>query len=286
MGSRNSHDTPPAVRLKWRVCGWSRKGSPVGERSDMIAVISDIHANREALEAVLEELGKLKPAKIICLGDIVGYGPDPVWCVDTVKKECNVVLGGNHDYALIYGAKDFSESAGTTVRYHRQMLMPRMDRTAEDQRRAERWDFLKGLPHRYQEDSLLYVHASPRNPVSEYLQERDCRMNLQKKLTTNFSLVPWLCFHGHTHQPGVITEDFKYIKPKHFYKAEEGRKAIINVGSVGQPRDSDPRACFVTLDGTEVQYVRVEYDIEAAIKKIQSLGGLDPSFPARLRAGI
>jgi len=250
------------------------------------AIISDIHANREALEAVLAELDALKPEKVICLGDIVGYGPDPAWCVDAVQKRCDVVIGGNHDAALIYGAKDFRESAGTTVRYHRQILMPRMNDTVQDGRRSKRWDFLKGLPHRHEEEGVLFVHGSPRNPVSEYLRERDCKMGLDKKLSENFALVQWLCFIGHTHQPGVITGQFQFVRPKHFYRAEEGKKAIINVGSVGQPRDRDPRACFVTVDGPEVQFVRVEYDLEATIKKIESSGGLDRDFCQRLRDGV
>jgi diadenosine tetraphosphatase ApaH/serine/threonine PP2A family protein phosphatase len=252
----------------------------------MIAIISDIHANREAFEAVIEEINILRPQKVICLGDVVGYGPDPAWCIDAVQKTCQVVIGGNHDFALIYGATQFSENAGASIRFHRQILMPRMEGSPEDERKAERWNFLKGLPHRHVEDGMLFVHGSPRNPVNEYLRDRDCLLKMNKKLTENFELVEWLCFIGHTHSPGVITGEFKFVRPEHYWRVEPGKKAIINVGSVGQPRDGDCRACFVTLDGPEVHFIRVEYDVEKTAQKIEASGGLKSDFADRLRKGL
>jgi len=252
----------------------------------MFAIISDVHANREALETVLAELDGLKPERIVCLGDLVGYGPDPAWCVDTIRERCQIVIGGNHDLALVYGARDFTESAGATVRYHRQILMPRMDDSPQDEQRVQRWNFLKALPHRHEEDGRLFVHGSPRNPVSEYLRERDCKLGMMDKLSENFALIPWVCFVGHTHQPGVITGDLDFIRPEAAYRVEEGKKVIINVGSVGQPRDKDPRASFVTVNWPEIQFLRVEYDLETTVRKLESTGGPDPNFPARLRAGV
>ncbi len=254
----------------------------------MIGVFSDVHANREALSEVLEALLGLNPDKLICLGDIVGYGPDPEWCVDAVQGACDVVLCGNHDSALIYGASEFSAAAEWALNYHRGLLMPRTDPPGSVPQRQRRWEFLKGLPARYAEDELLFVHGSPRNPTSEYLREADVRLGLIRKLTENFELLNWLGFVGHTHRPGVITGEFMFLKPEDLgdvYRAEPGKKAIINVGSVGQPRDGDPRATFVTIEGPEVRYHRVPYDVEKTVRKIEDSGGLDPEMAERLRTG-
>jgi diadenosine tetraphosphatase ApaH/serine/threonine PP2A family protein phosphatase len=255
----------------------------------MLVVFSDVHANREALSAVLEAALGLKPEKMICLGDIVGYGPDPAWCLDAVRSACDVVLCGNHDFALVYGSKEFSASAETAIRYHRALLMPRMSSPDTLTERQQRWDFLKGLSHRYAEEDMLFVHGSPRNPVQEYLRESDVKWGLDRKLSENFAQVQWLAFVGHTHRPGVITADFRFLTPaqlNEFYRAEPGEKAIINVGSVGQPRDGDPRAAFVTVDGREVRYHRVLYDVEKTVRKIERTGTIDLETAERLRSGL
>ena len=255
----------------------------------MLAILSDIHANREALAAVLSQLRRLKPDKIICLGDIVGYGPDPEWCVDTVLRVCNVVLCGNHDFALVHGADTFTDAAQAALDYHRQLLMPRWNESPDEGGRQRRWNALKLLRHRHTEDSLLFVHASPRNPLNEYLREREVRWGAARKLNENFSLMDWLAFVGHTHRAGVITSAPEFLSPPqidHLYRAMPGRKAIINVGSVGQPRDGDPRAAFVTLQGPEVRFHRAPYDVETTIRKIEADGILDFELAERLRSGV
>jgi predicted phosphodiesterase len=252
----------------------------------MFAVLSDVHANREALAAVMEEVLRLNPERIICLGDIVGYGPDPEWCVDAVRSSCEIVLCGNHDAAVVFGARDFSDAAERTVNYHRQLLMPGDD-DDRDVPQA-RWSFLKGLPQRHAENGMLFVHGAPRNPINEYLRERDVQMKLERKFKENFDLVERLAFVGHTHHPGVITPELRFLKPDDFadvYHAEPARKAIINVGSVGQPRDRDPRAVFVTVDGDEIRYHRVQYNVEKTAAKIEQCGAIDPSIADRLREG-
>jgi len=255
----------------------------------MLGVISDVHANYEALSAVLEELQGLKAERIICLGDIVGYGPDPEKCIDTVQQECDMTLCGNHDFALIYGATDFSASASEAIAYHRQRLMPHFNNSPQDEVRLNRWHFLKGLPSRYKIGNCLFVHGSPRNPRNEYLRERDVKWQLDTKLEENFDLVDFLCFVGHTHRPGVFTEDLKYYKPEqlgNLYRPTPGLKAIINVGSVGQPRDNDTRASFVTVEDTGViRFHRATYDIEVTIAKMEQVGLLNPKSVQRLRMG-
>ncbi len=255
----------------------------------MLVIFSDVHANREALSAVLEAALALKPEKTICLGDIAGYGPDPAWCVEAVRSACDVVLCGNHDYALVYGSKEFSASAETAIRYHRALLMPRMGSPESYSERQARWDFLKHLPPRHEEGDMLFVHGSPRNPVQEYLRESDVRYGLGRKLSENFAQVKWIVFVGHTHRPGVISEGLKFLSPAElheFYRAEPGEKAIINVGSVGQPRDGDPRAAFVTVEGREVRWHRVIYDVEKTVRKIERSGTIDLDIAERLRSGL
>jgi predicted phosphodiesterase len=257
----------------------------------MIAIISDIHANYDALRAVFETIDQLKADSVICLGDIVGYGPEPVACVDEVRKRCAITLCGNHDFALIYGANDFSAMAQASIERHRRMMMPRPGDGAAAEQKRERWAFLKDLPYRHVHDHRLMVHASPRNPVIEYLRKVDVLLGLSDKIKENFKQMDWLCFIGHTHQPGIITRDMKFLEPcdvHGIFTAQPHQKAIINVGSVGQPRDGDWRACFVTVDdGAVVRYHRVEYDIENAASKIAeaAAAGVDDSLADRLRRG-
>lgn len=253
----------------------------------MYAVISDVHANREALQAVLETLKGLRPERIVCLGDMVGYGPDPAWCVDTVLAECEVVLAGNHDAAVTSGRFGFTQMAGAAIRYHRLLLNPLSELPGDSGKRKKRWERLRLLGHRQAEGGCLFVHGSPRNPVNEYLRESDVTLGTGKKVRENFTLVEWLAFVGHTHKPGVITSDMEFLSPDDcggLYRAMPGRKAIVNVGSVGHPRDGDPSACFVTVDGPEIRYHRVPYDVEATVAKIHESGGLDPRFADRLRS--
>ena len=255
----------------------------------MIAIISDIHANYDALKAVLAEIDRLGAERIICLGDIVGYGPQPVACVDEVRRRCEVTVCGNHDAALIYGADDFNAVARSSLDYHRHLLMPRPDGGGNTEERRERWEFLKKLRRRYVQDESLFVHGSPRNPVSEYLRKIDVLLGLRDKIGGNFQEIDWLCFIGHTHRPVVITQDMRFLDPDQLdgaYEPEYRRKAIINVGSVGQPRDGDWRACFVTVDDNgRVRYHRVEYDVDATVEKVAATPGIDHSLAERLRQG-
>lgn len=255
----------------------------------MLAIMSDVHANYDAFEAVLSELEALSPDRVISLGDIVGYGPEPARCIDATREVCCVSLCGNHDRALVFGADDFNLHAQEAIDYHRQQLMPRLDGTAEDASRVRRWNYLKQLSYRYVEGPLLFVHGSPRNPTREYLRQADVRLGLTAKLKGNFDLVEWLSFVGHTHRAGVITEDFKFQTPQelgHVFVPQQGQKAIINVGSVGQPRDRDARASFVTVDeDRSVRFHRVAYDVEAAISKMRTAGAFDMVRAERLRSG-
>ncbi len=254
----------------------------------MFGVISDIHANYDALRAVFAELDALGVESVICLGDIVGYGPEPARCIDLVRERCEVTLCGNHDFALVYGAQSFHSAARSSVEHHRRLLMPRPGQDDEGERR-ERWEFLKSLPKRHVRGDMLFVHGAPRNPINEYLRKVDVLLGVRKKFGENFNLVDWLCFVGHTHRGGVVTQELKWIEPEQIhcrFEAQPHQKAIINVGSVGQPRDRDARASFVTVcDEGEVRWHRVEYDIDSVARKVAESPGLDPSLADRLRNG-
>jgi diadenosine tetraphosphatase ApaH/serine/threonine PP2A family protein phosphatase len=193
-------------------------------------------------------------------------------------ESCDIVLCGNHDMALSYGAANFTNSALTSLRYHRELLMPNPHQDTVNSVASKRWEFLRSLPCREIQGDLLFTHASPSNPLYEYLQERDVQLHNFHKLSRNFDCTPHLAFIGHTHVPGIITSDYAFLTPEQIsncFTPEKGKKAIINVGSVGQPRDGNPRARFVTIEEDKIQYHEVKYDIHKTIEKLKSCKLLD-----------
>lgn len=245
------------------------------------ALISDIHGNLEGLEAVLADIDQQEIAEIYCLGDIIGYGPNPRECIDLVMR-CNICLLGNHDQAALFDPEGFNAGAEKAIFWTRDQL----ERPGEDPEiQAKRWDFLGELPRNHREDGLLFVHGSPRNPLNEYIFPED--IYNKRKMEKIFSLVERFCFQGHTHVPGVFTEQLQFFSPEelgHQFRLGE-EKAMFNVGSVGQPRDGNWRACYTTLDNGELQFRRVEYDIETTIRKIHDIAELDNFLGDRLRDG-
>ncbi len=208
------------------------------------AIISDIHGNLEALEAVLEDIDSQNVDEIFCLGDIVGYGPNPGECVDLVKSNCQITLLGNHDDGALYDPSGFNTGAEKAIFWTRQQL----ERSGTSSQREARWDFLSMLPRSYKCGPFLFVHGSPRNPLSEYVFPEDIFNH--RKMERLFQLTEQYCFQGHTHVPGVFTEGHQFFPPDDIdyeYTLGDG-KVMINVGSVGQPRDGDNRACYLILD--------------------------------------
>jgi putative phosphoesterase len=225
----------------------------------LVAFISDIHSNLEALQATLKEIEKRKVEKIYCLGDIVGYGASPVECIKIIKERKIPSVLGNHDLACVTGNTSFfnpiaaSAVVWTSARLH-----------------LDEIEFLKNLPEKLEVvlDNLkvLLVHGSPRDPIWEYVFPENVDENFAKDL--NFDVV----IMGHTHIPFV--KKFRRI-------------VIANCGSVGQPRDHDPRASFLILDTkkVEAEIVRVKYNIEVAAKKIID-AGLPKLLAERLYLGM
>lgn len=277
------------------------------------ALISDIHGNLEALEVVLDDIKSQGISEIFCLGDIIGYGPNPRECIDRVMDHCKTTLLGNHDQGAMFDPDGFNIGAERAIFWTREQLESPHDRSNNERR----WEFLGLLPRSHRLDPFLFVHGSPRNPLSEYIFPEDIYNH--RKMERLFQLVDRYCFQGHTHVPGVFTEGFQFYAPEEIdneYTLGDG-KVMINVGSVGQPRDGDPRSCYVILDdgvdGTpgredatpadspsseteerpplgrsgpvRVRFRRLPYDHETTIQKIYAIPELEPFLGDRLRQG-
>jgi predicted phosphodiesterase len=257
----------------------------------MFAVISDIHSNFEALTAVLADINKKGIKTIYCLGDVVGYGPDPKPCLDLVIEKTKWCVMGNHDYAIFYEPTNFNFSAEQASFWTRKVL----EEEAVKEKRDQRWRFLGELSMRKSlrvkldtvAATIDFVHASPRKPINEYIFPDDVYTNLVK-IRMLFSRVKHICFVGHTHLPGVFLDEPDFYLPEELgnvYPIIDDEKAIINIGSVGQPRDKDNRASYVYIEDNEVHFERVAYDFETTIKKIKAIDELDNFNAERLRSG-
>lgn len=238
-------------------------------------IISDIHANLTALDAVLSEVGDFDA--VWCLGDIVGYGPDPNECVKKIRELPKLTcIIGNHDAAALsqINADSFNPEARNAIMWTRQQLS------------KQSVEFLKGLPESKQvSDDVTLTHGSPRHPVWEYLLDTHAA-------TLNFKYFDTpLCFVGHTHLPVIysLTEDNHMARlnvPQPNGLVELPGRAIINPGSVGQPRDRDPRSAFGIYDsetGT-LDFRRVSYDVEEVQARMRA-AKLPDRHIQRLTAG-
>lgn len=226
-----------------------------------ILVISDIHANLTALEAVLADAGAVDG--VWCLGDLVGYGPDPEKCIERIRELPNLTcLQGNHDAAVL-GKLDqeaFNREATVSVNWTRGKIS------------KSSHDFLDGLCTRLETNGVTLSHGSPRNPVWEYLLDLNTVLSNFAFFRTN------ICLVGHTHIPilythnGDSTVDWSVPQPGKVLTIP-GR-AILNPGSVGQPRDRDPRAAYAIFMPEENQWEarRVQYDVVSVQQRITDAG--------------
>jgi diadenosine tetraphosphatase ApaH/serine/threonine PP2A family protein phosphatase len=228
-----------------------------------IVLVSDIHSNAVALQAVRAALPIYH--ELWCLGDTIGYGPEPNECVDQVRALAKHVLTGNHDLASLglVSLVDFNALARAANLWNNEQLKP------------EQRAFMQDLPaHLPLPPQVTLAHASPRDPIWEYILDPEtARMNLRYFDTP-------ICFVGHTHVPMVFalhgdgSIEFRRGAPGEIVQLKPESRYIINPGSVGQPRDGDPRAAYAVWD-TEAQIVRfnrVEYDIVATQRKMQAAG--------------
>jgi diadenosine tetraphosphatase ApaH/serine/threonine PP2A family protein phosphatase len=246
--------------------------------SSTFAVISDLHANLAAVQAVLDDIESQGVDEVICLGDVVGYGPQPIEVLNLVKDRASVTLLGNHDEALMGDAFNFSRQASHVVNWTREQ-MPR-----EEPEYQPLWSYLADMQLMWERGPDMFVHGSPLDPTQEYLLPTDDLSS--DKYDDVFDEFERFLFVGHTHLPCVITPDRTVRTSSELENsyALDAEQAIINVGSVGQPRDRDTRACYVIVDDTTVRWRRVEYDVETTLKQILAVG-LPDTLAKRLKAG-
>lgn len=237
-----------------------------------IALFGDIHANLEALEAVLADASELGATEYVCLGDIVGYNADPAACLEIVRAmNCPTVKGNHDDEASgTHSLDSMNPVAAAALEWTRQQL-------SDEQRQ-----WLTRLRMVRQVMDFTVVHSTLDQPVNwNYVTNRfDAMANFSYQFTP-------VCFHGHTHVPRVFVQTDKVQEVQADSIAiEPGAKYFINVGSVGQPRDGDWRACYAIydFDSKVVTYRRIEYDIAKAQAKIIA-AGLPPMLAERIAEG-
>jgi predicted phosphodiesterase len=240
-----------------------------------VAVISDIHANRHAFEAVLEDIAGSEAAEVWCLGDLVGYGADPDACVELAVRHTAVCLAGNHDMAVTgkVPLDEFSRGASLAAQWTREVM------------KAENISVLTGLQPQGQEGQVGLYHASPRDPVWEYV------------LST---LLAELCLDAQSQRVSLIGHShvaLSFVRREGELTTGEPRREgesldlaqgewLLNPGSVGQPRDGDARAAWMLLDldGWSATYRRTPYDIAGAASAIRA-ARLPASLAERLEYG-
>jgi len=249
----------------------------------ILAVISDIHANREALDAVLAEIESRRVDAVTCLGDLVGYNADPDWCVDTVMARCGQVVRGNHDKAVagMLDVQWFNSAARAAALWTRGTVRAETLETIRALRQGP-WP-LEG------EESVLLCHGTPFDE-DVYLMDEGSITETYRALDSEFPRAR-ICFNGHTHVPLVVTRRGARARPQVVRRQEEveldpAAVSLVNPGSVGQPRDGIALASFGILDTGRMIYtnVRVPYDVEATQQKILQ-AGLPSSLARRLAEG-
>jgi predicted phosphodiesterase len=240
-----------------------------------VAVVSDIHANRHAFEATLDAVAASDASELWCLGDLVGYGAEPDACVELAREHAAVCLAGNHDLAVTgdLALSEFSRGASVAAQWTREVIEP------------ENLEYLRSLRPQGQEDTIGLYHASPRDPVWEYVLSAllaELCLNAQRNR---------ICLIGHSHVA------LSFARSEGELATGEPRRAgtqldvgegewLLNPGSVGQPRDGDPRASWLLLDLDEMDatFHRADYDIAGAAAAIRA-ARLPDSLAERLEYG-
>jgi predicted phosphodiesterase len=242
-----------------------------------VLIVADIHANLEAFQAVLEDAGRRGGFdEIWCLGDVVGYGPDPGACIELLREHQHICVAGNHDQAAIgrLGLEDFNPHAAAAARWTARQLEP------------HQVEYLASLPEVVRRGEFTLVHGTLRHPIWEYL------LSFEEARATFHLLSTTLCLVGHSHIPFLCREasplqcaflPFPEGEPLEI----GGERWIVNPGGVGQPRDGDPRPSYILYlaeEGTVTRY-RTTYDIGATQEKMRR-AGLPPSLIQRLAYGM
>jgi predicted phosphodiesterase len=240
------------------------------EEDQPIAVISDVHANLPALNTVLDDIQALGINRILCLGDIVGYGPHPSECIQRLQQEDVIVIRGNHDY-MVGSGKDFSHGSQSSLYVAKWTVGVVSEKERE---------WLKTLPLQFRNKDMMLVHGAPRDPTffNAYVYERTAEPNLQ---WMNEHMLP-ICFHGHSHLQGMyILQAGKVSLQKELktYALGLHTASLICPGAVGQPRNGTPGAEYAIYypEQKEVMFKRLEYDIAQVVADMKKFG-----FPEQL----
>ena len=232
----------------------------------LYGICSDIHSNATAFKAVLESMRDNGVERKVCLGDIVGYGVDTDECVDLVRENMDFCLIGNHDSVAVKNesSEGFNPYAKQAIEWTQKHLSK--DSVA----------YIRSLPYIHEENDICFVHASPLSPADwVYVTDLEDALNAFDHFSERY------CFVGHTHSPVIIASRpmaIPKILDEYEYVIANTERLLVNVGSVGQPRDRDPRACWCLLD-TEtkcVRLIRVDYDIRETQNRMKKAGM--PSF--------
>jgi len=238
-----------------------------------LVIVSDIHGNLEALDTVLADIDQRKPDAMVCLGDFVGYGASPNPCIERLRPRIEAAVMGNHDDAAIgrTALEGFNHEAARAARW-----------TAEELTR-EHHEYLGALPMVVRWRGSHLVHASPSEPEAWHYVLSPAEAEFEMR-----SFEGPLCFIGHSHYPGTFISDegrSLYTRQAKI-KLDPKCRYIVNVGSVGQPRDGDPRAAYLIWDDEAgvLEHIRLEYDVESAAARIRA-AGLPAFLAERLRWG-
>lgn len=248
-----------------------------------IAILSDIHSNLEALEAALLDAQGQECTEFVCLGDLIGYGPNPRQVLRVAMNMFRFTLRGNHEEGVLYEPVGFNWKAEASAWWTKDQL--RSKRFPADENRRF-WQYLETMPTFVADKDVLYVHASPLDPTKEYVMP-EASYNPQY-MKAMFSRVRRVAFGGHTHLPGIFFDNRPFLPQEKIHDPFPviGGKFFVNVGSVGQPRDGNVRACYAIFDGYYVTFRRVAYDHKKTSRKIQRIKRLPNALGRRLAMGI
>jgi len=240
----------------------------------VLGVLSDIHGNFEALKVVLDLFAQKGVQMVLCTGDVVGYGPDPQQCIDAVQKIGAKTVAGNHEWGVLgrTNVDLFNPLARLAINWTKKQLSPAQA------------NYLANLPLIYQFGPIHMVHSAPSDPASwDYL------LSLEDVAGEMGAFTQDICIVGHTHIPMAverISGGAVQLKSGEGFYLRDDAKYLLNAGSVGQPRDGDPKACCLIVNLTErsVSFYRVEYDIRTTQRKMRQVG-LPEELAERLSRG-
>lgn len=224
----------------------------------LYGIFSDIHANLAALQAVVQSMVDHGVERRVCLGDLVGYCADVEECVQLTAQVSDICVMGNHDSVAVK-----RESAVLFNQYARQVI-----EWTQQNLSAESLAYLQSLPYMVEENDLCFVHASPKSPADWfYIASLDEAMDAFDFFSASY------CFVGHTHNPVIVAlkDGLPHVIEEDYYQSTPGERLLVNVGSVGQPRDCDARASWCLFDSEQrtVKIIRVSYEIERTQKQMR-----------------